>query len=66
MRCVACNKTLKEYEAVRKDEEGDYIDLCGTCYRYSRSEDVYRRDDKVEVDEDLTNILTNNENTLDY
>jgi hypothetical protein len=58
MRCLACNKTLKEYEAVRKDEEGNYIDLCGGCYRHSRVEDIYKRTDKTEIEQDLTSILT--------
>lgn len=59
MRCVACNKTLKEYEAVRKDEEDNYIDLCGSCYRHSRAEDIYKRTDNTEIAQDLTSIVTN-------
>ena len=66
MRCIACNKTLKEYEAVRKDEEGNFIDLCGGCYRSSRNEDIYKKTDKVDIEEDLTSILTDNQNILDY
>lgn len=66
MRCLACNKTLKEYEAVRKDEEGNFIDLCGGCYRYSNVEDIYKRTDKTEIEQDLTSIVTNNRGDNDY
>lgn len=32
MRCLACNAELSDYEAVRKDIHGQYIDMCNNCY----------------------------------
>lgn len=32
MRCLACNKLLSDYEATRKYENGDFIDLCNHCF----------------------------------
>jgi len=35
-RCYACNHILEEAELTRKDPRtGDYLDLCGECYRQS-------------------------------
>ena len=35
MRCKACNTLLEEFEAVKKDNRGEYIDLCSTCHTVS-------------------------------
>jgi len=32
MRCIACNVELSDYEATRKDIDGNFIDLCSHCY----------------------------------
>ena len=32
MRCLACNIELSDYESARKNNNGDYIDLCNYCY----------------------------------
>ena len=39
MRCLACNAELSDYEAVRKDLHGQYLDMCNNCLRDIR-EDV--------------------------
>lgn len=31
MRCIACNEELTDFEAVRKDDRGEFIDLCSDC-----------------------------------
>ena len=31
MRCRACDKILEDSELTRKDANGDFLDLCGTC-----------------------------------
>jgi hypothetical protein len=31
MRCRACNVILEDYEAVRKNTQGEYYDLCTIC-----------------------------------
>jgi hypothetical protein len=33
MRCQACNAELNDYEAVRKDSNGEYLDICSQCLR---------------------------------
>lgn len=33
MRCLACNKSLSDFEATRKSAEtGEFLDLCNYCY----------------------------------
>lgn len=32
MRCLACNIELSDYESARKNNNGEYIDLCNYCY----------------------------------
>lgn len=33
MRCIACNKSLSDFEATRKDSKtGEFIDMCNDCY----------------------------------
>ena len=31
MRCIACNEELTDFESVRKDDHGEFIDLCSDC-----------------------------------
>jgi len=31
MRCSACNKSLTDFEATRKTEDGNFLDLCNSC-----------------------------------
>jgi hypothetical protein len=44
MRCLACNCELTDHEAVRKDTEGRFIDLCNSCY-YDVRNDILSIDD---------------------
>lgn len=32
MRCAACNSALSDYEATRKNSNGDFVDLCNYCF----------------------------------
>ena len=32
MRCLSCNKILNDYEATRKYEHGEFVDLCNECF----------------------------------
>lgn len=34
-RCKACDAILNDYELVRKNEHGEYVDLCSNCLRES-------------------------------
>lgn len=52
MRCKACDRILEEQELVKKDQNGDFLDLCTVCIRASE-----------DYDEDTLNLdLTNGEN----
>jgi len=31
-RCTACDDELDDLETTRKTTEGEYLDMCGTCY----------------------------------
>ena len=35
MRCKACNTLLEDFEALKKDNRGEYIDLCYACHTVS-------------------------------
>ena len=35
MRCKACDTILDDVELTRKDSNGDFFDLCNTCYSVS-------------------------------
>lgn len=32
MKCIECDKILSDREAVCKDEDGHYLDLCDECF----------------------------------
>lgn len=44
MKCLSCDCILNDHEAVRKDTEGRYIDLCNSCY-YDVRLDILSTDD---------------------
>ena len=60
MRCKACNTLLEDFEAVKKDNRGEYIDLCSTCYAVSLATewDLEAKDDSgiISLDEYLTDF----------
>jgi hypothetical protein len=31
MRCKACDSNLDDFESTKKDEQGEFIDLCNRC-----------------------------------
>jgi hypothetical protein len=39
MRCLACNIELTDYEATRKDQHDEFIDLCNSCYKAAEYDD---------------------------
>ena len=54
MRCIACNQELSNREATRKDDNGDYYDLCSECLTVSYSatnEDAYKWDIGLDSEE---------------
>lgn len=40
MHCNSCNVELTDFESTRKDSNGEYLDLCNTCYA-TIAEDVH-------------------------
>ena len=32
MRCRACNDELTDFELTKKDNNGEFYDLCGNCF----------------------------------
>jgi len=55
MRCKACNAELNNFESTRKSAvNGEYLDLCNTCYR-SVSNDVQavERFDLMDVEDEV-------------
>lgn len=60
MRCKACNTILEDSELTKKDNHGDYIDLCYACYTVSMA-DCYGLEESdnngiISLDEYLTDF----------
>ena len=53
MRCKACNVILEDHEAVRKDTQGEYYDLCSVCLSSIYKSELYEDDYVIDVPEDL-------------
>jgi hypothetical protein len=53
MRCLSCNCILTDFEATRKYENGEYVDLCNSCLNKSDMEDIVlvEREDLKETDD---------------
>jgi len=49
MKCKACDKFLNDSESVRKDEHGEYPDLCDGCF--TLIEDLISFNNDVFMDE---------------
>ena len=56
MRCKACDRILEEKELLKKDNQGNFIDLCNNCLFSSIDTNV---DSIGTMTEDL--FLTNDE-----
>jgi len=57
MKCRACDVILTDFEATRKYESGEYIDLCNHCFFSGVDEEVLaieredlRTDNELEED----------------
>ena len=57
MKCQACNKTLSDFESVRKDKHG-YVDLCNKCFSPEAAD--------FNEEEDISPILEDEEEIHDY
>jgi len=56
VKCLACDVVLTDFEATRKYECGDYIDLCNHCFHSGVSEEllsVEREDLRGSKDEEI-------------
>jgi len=38
MHCKGCDKNLSDYESVKKDKNGVYLDLCGRCVSHTKGD----------------------------
>lgn len=56
MRCRACNCNLNDFESTRKDEHGEYIDMCTSCYDDTVDDDLYEDSDFEPLDDDVDDI----------
>lgn len=62
MRCISrhCNNRLEEWEATRKDKNGNYLDLCGSCLPYDPTSQAVNPRHPI-----ITNRKTWNDNESD-
>lgn len=67
MKCLACNKTLNDYEATRKTASGEFLDMCSGCVSQA-DEGIYplstRLDLKHECDIELEIYLTEDQDVI--
>jgi hypothetical protein len=58
MRCKACDTILDDNELTRKDSNGDFFDLCNTCYSVSVASqwelDDYDNSGNISLESELT------------
>lgn len=54
MRCYACNALLSDFEATRKYNNGDFVDLCNNCWQNSQ---MYIDEPYVLEREDLNDFI---------
>ena len=40
MRCKACNRILEDFELTRKDQHGNFLDICSICLTASHVEGI--------------------------
>lgn len=40
MRCKACNRILEDFELTRKDQHGNFLDICSICLTASNVEGI--------------------------
>lgn len=59
MRCLACNVELSDYEATRKSNNGDYIDLCNHCFDASDYE--FETNDRLDLYSEADIVINYNE-----
>lgn len=52
MRCLSCDAALSGYEATRKYEWGEFIDLCSACYDTTDLANTIDRQDLLGVKND--------------
>lgn len=57
MHCLACDCLLSDFEATRKYESGEFVDLCNHCFYESDLEGlvILEREDlqTVDINEDI-------------
>ena len=52
MKCLSCDQILNDFEATRKYNSGEYLDLCNSCYyTISNQITVQEREDLREYED---------------
>lgn len=51
MKCRACDDILTDGEAVRKDKNGQFVDLCSPCFNAGEPEELIIFNDEIIPDE---------------
>lgn len=62
MKCLSCDRILNDYESTRKYENGEYVDMCNSCFNKSDMSDIViiDRSDLAqyeELDDDTPDIM---------
>lgn len=53
MRCKSCDQLLDDQDAVKRDEYGEYLDLCPYCYKISEQAMLDACDDPANIEEEV-------------
>ena len=62
MRCIACNKSLNDFESTRKSATtGDYLDLCNTCYHEIQSDTPAKEREDLRTEDEVYDDSTDND-----
>jgi len=52
MKCLSCDRILNDFEATRKYDSGEFLDLCNDCYYTIASQiHVMEREDLREYED---------------
>lgn len=55
MKCLSCDKILSDFESTRKYENGEFVDMCNSCFSKSDMSSivVLEREDLAESEDIL-------------
>lgn len=67
MKCLSCDKILSDFEATRKYENGEFVDMCNSCLGKSDMGNIaiIERNDLAEV-EDISEESSSEDGNLHW